>query len=131
MKTVMIIQARMKSSRLPGKVLLPLHGKPMLEWVITRAEKSKVIDTCMVATTTDPADDPIESWCGEHGVMVYRGSEFDVLDRYYRAAKAVGADHIIRVTADCPLIDAALIDELFEYYQVTEADFSANRLPPP
>ncbi len=131
MKTVMIIQARMKSSRLPGKVLLPLRDKPMLEWVITRAAKSRAIDSCLVATTTDSADDPIETWCVEHGVPVYRGSEFDVLDRYYRAAKSAGADYIIRVTADCPLIDAELVDELFEFYKVTEADFAANRLPPP
>lgn len=131
MKTVLIIQARMQSSRLPGKVLLPLGGKPMLEWVITRAEHAKVIDSCMVATTLDAADDPIEQWCNENHVPVYRGSQFDVLDRYYRAAQQAGADVIIRVTADCPLIDPALIDELFAFYVKEQADFAANRLPPP
>lgn len=131
MKTVLIIQARMKSSRLPGKVLLPLRDKPMLEWVIERASKSQVIDCCMVATTTDPADDPIQTWCDGHGVLIYRGSHFDVLDRYYQAALSAGADVIIRVTADCPLIDPALIDELFAFYRKEEADFAANRLPPP
>ncbi len=131
MKTVLIIQARMKSSRLPGKVLLPLRDKPMLEWVILRASKSKAINCCMVATTTDSADDPIEQWCSDHQVMIYRGSHFDVLDRYYQAAQTAGADVIIRVTADCPLIDAALIDELFAFYQKEQADFAANRLPPP
>lgn len=131
MKTVLIIQARMKSSRLPGKVLLPLRGKPMLEWVISRASNSHVIDSCIVATTTDPADDPIETWCKENHVSVYRGSHFDVLDRYYQAAKSANADTIIRVTADCPLIDASLIDELFAFYKKEDADFAANRLPPP
>lgn len=131
MNTVLIIQARMKSSRLPGKVLLPLRGKPMLEWVVTRAERSKVISSCMIATTTDPADDQIGTWCDEHGVMVCRGSHFDVLDRYYQAATAAKADIIIRVTADCPLIDPELIDELFAFYQKEEADFASNRLPPP
>lgn len=131
MKTVLIIQARMQSSRLPGKVLLPLAGKPMLEWVITRAEHARVIDACMVATTVDVADDPIEHWCSEQNVPVYRGSQFDVLDRYYHAALQAEADVIIRVTADCPLIDPALIDRLFAFYVKEQADFAANRLPPP
>ena len=131
MKTVLIIQARMQSSRLPGKVLRPLRDRPMLAWVIERASRSRCIDTCMVATTTDPADDPIEAWCRENKVPVYRGSQFDVLDRYYQAALSADADVIIRVTADCPLIDAALIDELFAFFRREEADFAANRLPPP
>lgn len=131
MKTVLIIQARMQSSRLPGKVLLPLGEKPMLEWVISRAERSRMIDSCIVATTTDPADDPIESWCGNNQVPVYRGSHYDVLDRYYHAALQEHADVIIRVTADCPLIDPDLIDELLVFYRKEDADFAANRLPPP
>ena len=129
--TVLIIQARMQSSRLPGKVLLPLLDKPMLEWVVTRAGKSQVVNTCMVATTNDPADDPIENWCNSKNVPVYRGSQFDVLDRYYHAALAAKADYIIRVTADCPLIDPKLIDELFAFYVKEQADFAANRLPQP
>ena len=131
MKTVLIIQARLQSSRLPGKVLLPLGDRPMLAWVIERASRSRCIDTCMVATTTDPADDPIETWCRDNNVPVYRGSQYDVLDRYYQAAVSAEADYIIRVTADCPLIDAALIDELFAFFQKEDADFAANRLPPP
>ena len=131
MKTVLIIQARMQSSRLPGKVLLPLREKPMLEWVIQRASRSQVIDSCMVATTSDPADNAIADWCESHHVSVYRGSQYDVLDRYYHAAAAAKADHIIRVTADCPLIDPFLIDDLFAFYQKEQADFAANRLPPP
>ena len=131
MNTVMIIQARMSSSRLPGKVMLPLLNRPMLEWVITRASGSKCVNSCMVATTDDPADDPIAEWCTEKSVPVYRGSQYDVLDRYYQAAKAANADVIIRVTADCPLIDPALIDALFEFRDKEQADFAANRLPPP
>lgn len=131
MKTVLIIQARLQSSRLPGKVLLPLRDRPMLEWVIERASRSRCIDSCMVATTEAPADDPIETWCKDKNVPVYRGSQFDVLDRYYQAALSAQADVIIRVTADCPLIDAALIDELFAFYRKEDADFAANRLPPP
>lgn len=131
MKTVLIIQARMQSSRLPGKVLLPLGSKPMLEWVIARASRSQAIDSCIVATTTDGSDDPIEEWGREHGHIVFRGSQYDVLDRYYQAAKEAKADTIIRVTADCPLIDPDLIDELYHFYQKEEADFAANRLPPP
>lgn len=131
MKTVLIIQARMQSSRLPGKVLRPLKGKPMLEWVISRASHSHVIDNCLVATTTDSSDNPIETWCIEHNVPVFRGSQYDVLDRYYQAARSINADEIIRVTADCPLIDPDLIDELFAFYKREDADFAANRLPPP
>lgn len=131
MKNVLIIQARMASSRLPGKVLLPLNGKPMLQWVVERASRSKIINCCMVATTTDSSDDAIEQWCNENRVSVYRGSQFDVLDRYYQAAVSVNADNIIRVTADCPLIDPYLIDELFGLYVKEQADFAANRLPPP
>ena len=131
MNTVLIIQARMQSSRLPGKVLLPLGEKPMLEWVITRASHSSVISSCMVATTIDEADDRIADWCVQKQIPVYRGSQFDVLDRYYNAALSADADYIIRVTADCPLIDPELIDELFAFYQKEQADFAANRLPPP
>ncbi|MBR6088809.1 MAG: glycosyltransferase family protein [Anaerolineaceae bacterium] len=131
MKNVLIIQARMQSSRLPGKVLLPLREKPMLDWVVSRASGSAVIDTCMVATTDDSADDPIENYCSAHHVPVYRGSQYDVLDRYYHAAKNAEADTIIRVTADCPLIDPSLIDQLYHFYVREQADFAANRLPPP
>ena len=84
MRTVAIIQARMSSSRLPGKVLLDIAGQPMLVRVVERARRAKTIDDVMVATTTDPADDPIEALCRERGYPVYRGSMFDVLDRFYR-----------------------------------------------
>jgi spore coat polysaccharide biosynthesis protein SpsF len=130
-RIVAIIQARMSSSRLPGKVLLDIEGKPMLQWVVERVEKAKEIDEVLVATTVNPADDPIEDFCKKHGVRIYRGDQFDVLDRYYQAAKEVEADVIVRITADCPLIDPGEIDILLKEFFTRKVDFAANRLPPP
>lgn len=131
MRTVAIIQARMSSSRLPGKVLLDLVGQPMLVRVLERARRARTIDDVMVATTTDPADDPIEALCNERGYLVYRGSMFDVLDRYYQAARQAQAEIIVRVTADCPVIDPGVIDQTVDAFHAQGADFSCNRLPPP
>ncbi len=131
MKKILIIQARMGSSRLPGKVLLDLQGRPVLEWVVRRGAQAKFIDGVLVATTVNMTDDPIENWCQENGVGCFRGSEFDVLDRFYQAAKHVHCDLIVRVTADCPLIDPAVIDDTIHLFLKSGADFSANRLPPP
>lgn len=127
----MIIQARMGSSRLPGKVMKDLCGRPMLEWVVKRGQRAKQIDQVMVATTVDPGDDAIAKWCEENSVQCYRGSVFDVLDRYYQAAKLVEADIVVRVTADCPLIDPDVLDRTIELFKKEDADFAANRLPPP
>ena len=82
MKTIAIVQARVSSSRLPGKVLQDIAGKPMLSWVVERAARARRVDTVVVATTTDPADDPIEDLCRQNGCALFRGSQFDVLDRY-------------------------------------------------
>lgn len=131
MNTVMIIQARMGSSRLPGKVLKDLAGRPMMEWVVERGSRAKLVNRVVLATTEDPSDDPIENWCREHDVLCYRGSSYDVLDRYYQAAKLAEADLIVRVTADCPLIDPDVLDDVIRYYLENHADFAANRLPPP
>ena len=131
MQTVMIIQARMGSSRLPGKVMKDLAGKPMMEWVVTRGSRAKLIDRVMLATTTDPGDDPIAEWCESHQIPCFRGNVYDVLDRYYQAAKTIKADLIVRVTADCPLIDPDVLDDTIRYYLENHADFGANRLPPP
>ncbi len=130
-RIVAIIQARMSSSRLPGKVLLDIEGKPMLQRVVERVKKVKEIDEVLVATTVNPADDPIENFCKTHGVRIYRGDQFDVLDRYYQAAKEAEADVIIRITADCPLIDPGEIDILLKEFINRKVDFAANRLPPP
>ena len=130
-RTVAIIQARMGSSRLPGKVMLDINGRPMLDWVITRARRAKLVDDVAVATTTDVSDDPIEAYCKAQGVPVYRGDVFDVLDRYYQAARAFHADTIVRLTADCPLLDPYVVDQTVRRFYADGADFAANRLPPP
>ena len=131
MRKVAIIQARMGSSRLPGKVLLKIAGKPMLSWVVERVRRAKQVDSVGVATTTDASDDAIVAACAEWGYPVYRGSQFDVLDRYYQAARQFQADMIIRVTADCPLIDPDVIDLTVSACLEAGVDFAANRLPPP
>ncbi len=131
MRTVAIIQARMSSSRLPGKVLHDIAGQPMLVRVLERARRARTVDDVMVATTTDPADEPIVRMCFERGYPVYRGSMFDVLDRYYGAARQAQAGVIVRVTADCPVIDPAVIDQVVDAFHAQGADFACNRLPPP
>ena len=99
---IAIIQARMGSSRLPGKVLRDLGGEPVLARVINRVLRAKTLNGVVVATTTDPADDPIAEFCQQQAVPVFRGSQFDVLDRYYQAAREDHADVVVRITADCP-----------------------------
>ena len=131
MRTVAIIQARMNSSRLPGKVLLDIAGQPMLVRVIERARRAATVDDVIVATTSDPSDDPIEELCRARGYLVYRGSMFDVLDRFYGAARQASADVIVRITADCPVIDPAVIDQVVHTFHKEQADFACNRLPPP
>jgi spore coat polysaccharide biosynthesis protein SpsF len=130
-KTVAIVQARMSSSRLPGKVLLDINGMPMLSWVVERARQAKSLDGVVVATTTDPSDNAIQAFCEEKGYPVTRGSLTDVLDRYYQAAVSVGADTVVRLTADCPLMDPDLIDEMVDKFTRAGVDFAADRLPPP
>ncbi len=131
MNTVAIIQARTNSSRLPGKVLLDLGGKPLLAWAVNRASRASTIDRVLVATTTDPSDDAVETFCQAHGCACFRGSQFDVLDRYYQAGRQAGAQTIVRLTADCPLIDAEEIDRTVRLFFERQADFACNRLPPP
>lgn len=109
---VAIIQARMSSSRLPGKILMPLAGKPVLEHVVRRIRTCKTIAKVVVATSTDQTDDAIQTWCEEAGVSYYRGSLDDVLDRYYQAAKLYQANAVVRITADCPVIDPTIVDEV-------------------
>jgi spore coat polysaccharide biosynthesis protein SpsF len=130
-KIVAIIQARMTSSRLPGKVLIDIAGFPMLYHVIRRVSSAQLVDQIVVATTDDPADDQIEEFCNSNGVFCFRGHPFDVLDRYYQAASKFHADIIVRITADCPIMDPTLIDSLLQSFLDTGVDFGANRLPPP
>lgn len=114
MKVVAIVQARMSSSRLPGKVLLPLAGKPVLAHVIERLQSCKSLDDLVLATSIEHEDDAIEQWCNANRVHCFRGSLNDVLDRYYQAAIHYKADVIVRITADCPLIDPDIVDEVIE-----------------
>lgn len=130
-RIIVIIQARMSSTRLPGKVLKDIAGRPMLAWVVERARKAKTATDVVVATTTEPSDDPIASFCMLMGYACTRGSLSDVLDRYYQTARQYRADIIVRLTADCPLIDPAEIDHVVQEFQRGGVDFAANRLPPP
>lgn len=116
MRVVLIDQARMTSTRLPGKVLKPVHGKPLLAYQLERLRRACRVDECVVATTVNAADDPIVALCRELGVSVFRGDEFDVLDRYYQAAKQFEADVVVRVTSDCPVIDPAIVDRVIGVY---------------
>lgn len=113
---VCIIQARIGSTRLPGKVLKPIFGKPMLVHQLERVKQSRLVDKVVVATTTKREDDPIVDLAQQAGVACFRGSELDVLDRYYQAAKEAKANIVIRVTGDCPLSDPGVIDETIEYF---------------
>ena len=140
MNSVAIIQARMSSSRLPGKVMLNIGDRPMLEWVVDRTRRAQCLDEVVVATTTDPSDDPIFEFCHDKGYRVGRGSVHDVLDRYYQIAKQLQTDVVVRITADCPLIDPELIDQTMVVFMsgmgsqemgAHHFDFAANRLPPP
>ena len=130
-KTVAIIQARLASSRLPEKVVQEISGKPMLIQVVERVRKAKYVDQVIVATTMDISDDVIEILCQDNGYYYYRGDQYDVLDRYYQAAKFFQAELIVRITADCPVIDPVEIDRTVQALIDTKADFATNRLPPP
>lgn len=109
-RIVCIIQARMGSTRLPGKVLLPLLDEPVLAHVLERVSRARTLDDVVVATTTLEQDDAIVDFCTTNGWASFRGSEQDVLDRYYQAAVTASADTIVRVTSDCPLIDPVVLD---------------------
>jgi spore coat polysaccharide biosynthesis protein SpsF len=130
-RVVAIIQARMSSSRLPGKVLLDIGGQPMLARVVARTSRSVTVDQVLVATTTDASDDPVAACCDSIGVTYTRGSMHNVLDRYYQAAKQSKADVVVRITADCPVIDPVLIDDCINTLLGGSFDFTCNRLPPP
>ncbi|OPX88180.1 MAG: 3-deoxy-manno-octulosonate cytidylyltransferase [Pelotomaculum sp. PtaB.Bin104] len=125
-KMVVIIQARMGSTRLPGKVMKDLFGKSVLAHVIERVNQIKSIDDIIIATTTSERDDIVEQEAVNQGVKVFRGSEEDVLDRYYHAAKKYNARSVVRITSDCPLIDPFISDEIINYFQEHEYDLVTN-----
>ncbi len=130
MHVVGIIQARMGSSRLPGKVLADLMGKPMLAHVIEGARTSKLVRRFVVATTTNRDDDAIEAYCRQVGVACFRGSENDVLDRYFQAARLEGADAVVRLTADNPLLMGEIIDDVVDAFLSQACDYASNVLEP-
>lgn len=128
-----IIQARSGSTRLPNKILLPLpygNGKTALEHVIERLKKSKLSGHLIVATTENPKDDPICEIAKKLGVDIFRGSEENVLDRYYKAAKYYNIDIVIRITSDCPCVDWSILDEMINFFvkKVGELDYLSNTI---
>lgn len=125
-----ILQARTSSSRLPGKVLLPILGKPMLARQIERLNRCHEIDRLIIATSTDPSDDPIEAMCREAGIACYRGSLTDVLDRYVQAARPHRPVTVIRVTGDCPLADPEIIDDVIRFFEAGGYDYASNTITP-
>jgi glutamate-1-semialdehyde 2,1-aminomutase len=125
-----ILQARVSSSRLPGKVLKPILGKPMLGRQIERVLQSRRIDQLVIATSTEPSDDDLESLCRQISIPCFRGSLNDVLDRFYQAAKIWKPQHVIRLTGDCPLIDPEIIDAAINYYLAGGYDYASNAVQP-
>jgi spore coat polysaccharide biosynthesis protein SpsF len=128
LKVVAIIQARMGSSRLPGKVLKDLDGETVLSRVVRRVERANLIDEVLVATTDQTPDDAIVEECNLCSVRVFRGNEDDVLDRYFRAAQLNKADVVVRITSDCPLIDPEITEETVRAFLSQEADYASNAL---
>lgn len=125
-----IIQARMGSTRLPGKVLKEIDGISLLEYQIKRVNKSQLLDKIIVATTIARQDDAIVTLCEKNKIEYFRGSEIDCLARYYQCAKKYNADVIVRLTADCPLSDPHIVDNTINLYINTKADYVANTIPP-
>jgi spore coat polysaccharide biosynthesis protein SpsF len=130
-KVAALIQARMASRRLPGKVLEQLNGRPILSWVVERTRRAESLDQVVVATTVDSSDDPVAEFCSQHQITCFRGSHHDVLDRYYQAARTFSIDVIVRLTADCPLIDPELIEKTVDVFMTGNYDYVTNRLPAP
>jgi glutamate-1-semialdehyde aminotransferase/spore coat polysaccharide biosynthesis protein SpsF (cytidylyltransferase family) len=125
---VSVIQARMGSTRLPGKTLAQVAGRPMLWHVVNRVRGARLVDEVVVATTDHASDDPIAAFCEREDVACYRGGEDDVLDRYYHAASEHGAAIVVRVTADCPLIDPSVIDKVVLRFCEGDRDYVSNTL---
>ncbi len=123
MITAIIIQARMNSTRLPGKVLKEVLGKPLLAYQLERLDRVKAVDKIIVATTVNDEDQLIVDCCDRLNIPVFRGSEDDVLERYYGAAVAYGVDNIVRVTADCPIIDHRVIDKVVAFFLKNKSEY--------
>jgi glutamate-1-semialdehyde 2,1-aminomutase len=130
MITLAIIQARMGSTRLPNKVMKPIQGAPMIELLISRLAKAKEVDKIIVATSVDPRNLPLVAHVRQLGYACEQGSENDVLDRYLQAARVHQADVVVRITGDCPLVDAALVDDCIRRFKAAGVDYLSNSSPP-
>lgn len=120
----------MGSTRLPGKTLLPVHGKLLLQYQVERARIARSLDKIVVATTILPEDDPIAEFCSHSSVPCFRGSAEDVLTRYYECARLHNAEIVVRLTADCPLTDPIVIDDVVKLFRVSGVDYASNTVPP-
>ncbi len=131
-KVVAVIQVRIGSTRLPKKILLPIAGKTALEWIKYRLSFSQEVDAIVVSTSDTVENDPIEHMATELGLPCYRGSEDDLIERIYQTAKMFGADAIVRITADCPLVDPFIVDQLVRAYRENPdiVDHVTNIFPP-
>lgn len=127
MKNIIIIQARMGSSRLPGKILLPLGKSTVLDYVVSRCQQISNVEHVIVATSTLEQDNQIEEWCKETKVDCYRGSETDVLSRYYHCAVQYQPDYVIRVTSDCPFVDVEMAELTIQAMKKEPSDIVINR----
>lgn len=130
MNVLAIVQARMGSSRLPGKVLLKIIDKTVIEHVVARVLQSRLIDEVVVATSIERNNLPLVKICSDNNIRVFCGSENDVLDRFYQLAKLLQPNHIVRITADCPLIDPDIIDKVIQKHLDDGNDYTSNTNPP-
>lgn len=128
MYNLAVIQARMGSSRLPGKIMMELEGKPVLWHVYQRVIRSSYVDEAVVATTFQKKDLEIVKYCSSEGIRVLTGSEEDVLDRYYQVAKLFKPSNVIRITADCPLHDPSVIDQVISTHIKEDNDYTSNTI---
>jgi len=125
-----VLQARVSSTRLPGKVLREILGAPMILRQINRVQRARSIGRLLLATSTDPVDDPLALLCMQNDVACFRGSLDDVLDRFYQAARPHLPEHVVRLTGDCPLADPALIDHVVGTHVAGGFDYTSNTIPP-
>ncbi len=125
-----IVQVRMASTRLPEKAMLDISGKPLIWHVVNRLKKSKKLEKIIIATTTNKEDNVISKFSEKEGLSCFRGSVDDVLDRFHQAAKKFNVDKIVRITADCPLIDPGILDEVIKHFENDKYDYVSNVRPP-
>lgn len=126
MNITAIIQARMGSTRLPGKIMKKVNNKPLLEYQLERIKRSKVINNIIIATTNDGSERPIVELANKMGIDIFKGSESNVLERYYLASKEYRSDIVVRITSDCPIIDPAIIDSVIKLYLENNYDYVSN-----